>query len=454
MLFTPAQSDRAAGVLLGLACGDALDAGYRSGAPVPDEFVTMTAGGRAGRTPGEWSDDTRLAIPIARAGTAGRDLRDQAVQGDIIRQWGDLAEERPGQSAGSGSLMRTAPVALSYLDDPAALAEAARTLSDLTDDRSDAGDACVLWSLAVRHAIRHGGLELRVGLELLPADRRELWLGRIEDAERLPVYAFVHTDEAVAALQGAWSALTHLFLEPEIGQTDADFLRQCIENAVQERPGGGLPSVAALTGGLAGAHWGSSAVPAEWRRILHGRNGLRAGDLVRLAARAANGGEPDADGWPDAKRLDYAARGDLSTLVRHPHDDGVWLGAIGALDGLPVGVDAVVSLCRVGVDQVPARILEHIEVWMLEDESPESNPNLDFVLVDTVDEIAALRAEGHTVLVHCVQGQCCTATVAALYASRHRRIPMGQAMAEIELALPGSHPIVRSFPAPGAVSRE
>ncbi len=125
--------------------------------------------------------------------------------------------------------------------------------------------------------------------------------------------------------------------------------------------------------------------------------------------------------------------------MRHPHDDGVWLGAVGALDALPDEVDAVISLCRVGSAQVPARILDHIEVWMLEDEDPENNPNLDFVLVDTVDEIAALRAEGHVVLVHCVQGQCCTATIAALYASRHRGVPMPRAMADIELALPGSH---------------
>ena len=33
--------------------------------------------------------------------------------------------------------------------------------------------------------------------------------------------------------------------------------------------------------------------------------------------------------------------------VRHPHDDGVWLGDIATLRALPPGVDAVVSLCRV-----------------------------------------------------------------------------------------------------------
>ena len=40
--------------------------------------------------------------------------------------------ERTGRTAGNGSLMRTAPVALAYLDDEAALVEAARAVSELT----------------------------------------------------------------------------------------------------------------------------------------------------------------------------------------------------------------------------------------------------------------------------------------------------------------------------------
>jgi ADP-ribosyl-[dinitrogen reductase] hydrolase len=52
-----------------------------------------------------------------------------------------------------GSLMRTAPVALAYLDDPAGLAEAAMAVSALTHFDPSAGEACVLWSLAIRHAV-------------------------------------------------------------------------------------------------------------------------------------------------------------------------------------------------------------------------------------------------------------------------------------------------------------
>jgi hypothetical protein len=33
--------------------------------------------------------------------------------------------------------------------------------------------------------------------------------------------------------------------------------------------------------------------------------------------------------------FDYSQFGDVSTLVKHPHDDGIWLGAVGALDALP-----------------------------------------------------------------------------------------------------------------------
>jgi ADP-ribosylglycohydrolase len=71
--------------------------------------------------------------------------------------------ERTGHTAGNGSLMRTAPVALAYLEDPAGLAEAAMALSKLTHFDPVAGEACVLWCLAIRHAILTGELDARAG---------------------------------------------------------------------------------------------------------------------------------------------------------------------------------------------------------------------------------------------------------------------------------------------------
>lgn len=445
MNLTSVQHDRAAGVLLGLACGDALGVGYEFSEPMPDAaFVTMRGGGSDGLAPGEWSELTAMTLEIARAAAAGQELRDQAVLDDIVAQWAFGAaprrqhHERHARSVDNQSLLRSAAVALAYLDDPAALAEAARAVSALTHDQADAEDACVLWGLAIRHAVLNGELNVRVGLSALPEDRRPLWWERLDEADRLPASAFDRNDGVVQALQGAWSSVTNLVVIKEIGHTDADFLRQSIENAV--RGGRDTANVAALTGAMAGALWGSSAVPAEWRRIVHGRPGLRAAGLVRLGVLAARRGEPDVNGWPSGQRFDYKRFGGTTALVRHPHDHGVWLGGVGSLDRLPAQVDAVVSLCRVGTEQVPARIRDHIAVWLVDDPRPEMNPNLHFVLVDTVDEIAALRAEGHIVFVHCVQAISRTPAVAALYSARHCRVPMEQALADIAEVLPAMAP--------------
>jgi ADP-ribosyl-[dinitrogen reductase] hydrolase len=68
MKLTPLQNDRAAGVLVALAAGDALGAGYEFGAPLSDGAkVTMKGGGPFGFAPAEWTDETSMAVPIAQA---------------------------------------------------------------------------------------------------------------------------------------------------------------------------------------------------------------------------------------------------------------------------------------------------------------------------------------------------------------------------------------------------
>ena len=365
MKLTSAQNDRASGVMLAMACGDALGAGYEFGPPFEGE-VLMKGGNGFNWAPGEWTDDTSMAIPILRAAASGRDLRDETVLDEIVTAWIDWAKTAPdvgvqtsgvlrgieptasaarasakrvhderGRSGGNGSLMRTAPVALAYLNDPAGLAEAARAISDLTHFDEDAGDACVLWCLAIRHAILTGEADVRVGLSALVPDRAALWSDRIDDAETKQPRDFTKNGWVVEALQAAWSAIAN-----------GEGLVDTLERAV--RGGRDADTVAAIAGGLVGAQWGLSAIPTAWQRIVHGWPGLRSLDLVRLSTEVLRGKPAD-------ERIDYAGYGDISTLVQHPHDDGVWLGAVGALDHLPPEVDAVVSLCRIGSKQVPRR---------------------------------------------------------------------------------------------------
>ena len=160
---------------------------------------------------------------------------------------------------------------------------------------------------------------------------------------------------------------------------------------------------------------------------------------MRLGLQAAKHGVAGDGNWPAAEQFDYSGYGNIAELARHPHDAGVWLGGVGNLDHLPAEVTAVVSLCRVGTEQVPAG-LEHVEVWLIDAENPSLNPNLDFVLRDTADALAALRAEGHVVFLHCVQAISRTPTIAALYSARHLGVPIEKAIADIKRVLPLANP--------------
>jgi protein-tyrosine phosphatase len=128
------------------------------------------------------------------------------------------------------------------------------------------------------------------------------------------------------------------------------------------------------------------------------------------------------------------------TPVQHPHDDGVWLADVAALQGLPPGVDAVVSLCRVNDEDLPAGV-EQIDIRLIDKAEPDANPNLDFVLTDTVRLIEQLRCEGRTVLLHCVACQSRTPTVAALLGARMRGISIAEALADVREVLPSARPI-------------
>ena len=480
--LTTAQSDRAAGVLLGLACGDALGAGYEFGPPLGDHVpVVMEGGGSCGWAPGEWTDDTSMAVAIAEVAAEGLDLRSEVAQDRIAGRWAGWAEtakdvgiqtrqvfgsatevvgtqptaeglrtaaaelhRRTGRTAGNGSLMRTAPLALAYLHDEAALVEAATALSALTHADPEAGEACALWCLAIRTAVLEGTFDgLQEGLGRLPVDRRSVWAERLREAETKPPSAFEHNGWVVEALPGAWSAITRT---PVPSPTDghgfpAEHLRLALEAAV--RGGRDTDTVAAIAGSLLGARWGASAVRSAWRRRLHGWPGIRARDLVRLAVLSAQGGLPDRAGWPSGARVDYSRWPGRRALAQHPHDAQVWLSGVSALDHLPDGVDAVVSLCRLGASEVPARgvaATDHVEVWLVDDIHSDKNPNLEYVLYDATSAVEALRAEGRTVLLHCVQAQSRTPTVAALYGARVSGKAPLECLADIKRVLPDAVP--------------
>ncbi len=477
MKLNPLQNDRAAGVLVALAAGDALGAGYEFGAPLPDSAeVTMKGGGPFGFAPAEWTDDTSMAIPIAEAlleYASDGGASSSAALTAVVRAWTAWAGEakdvgaqtsaviaaarrlaaasgrevqaadftaaaadfhaRTGRSAGNGSLMRTPPLALAYLDrEPSELMAAAGELSALTHADPDAQEACGLWCVAIRHAVLTGQLDVGAGLPLLPAERPSLWLERIETAEQSRPRDFTRNGWVVEAFQGAWSAI-HFAGLSAVGPAH---LRAALEEAV--RGGRDTDTVAAIAGGLLGAAYGYTAVPFEWRQRLHGWPDMRARDLMVLGV--AEGQRPLS--WPRAERHDYSMWGRTDALVRHPHDDGVWLGGVGSLHQVAeLGIDAVVSLCRLGTLDVPGVAPEnHATFWVVDSSVEGDNAHAAFVLGEAAAAVERYRAEGKTVLLHCVRAESRTPTVAALYGARVAGISAVEALAHLQQVLPRALP--------------
>jgi ADP-ribosyl-[dinitrogen reductase] hydrolase len=292
--------DRIEGVLLGGAVGDALGVPYEYGSRPLVGDPRMLGGGLGDYAPGQWSDDTEMACVLTRE--LGADFRaestldrvadgflewfahdppDVGVQtrtvlsglepgpGSAARMRERAAElhERTGRSAGNGSLMRTAPVALAHLGDADAITDAARAVSALTHVDPQAGDACVLWCLAIDHAVRTGELDVRVGLDRVdPA-----WAVRLDEADDPQLFAGAN-GWVVAALQGAWAAVRQ-------ARDVADGLFRAV------RGGGDTDTVAAIAGSLLGARFGASGIPGVWLGAVHGWPGWRAADLRAAAAR-------------------------------------------------------------------------------------------------------------------------------------------------------------------------
>lgn len=478
MRLTSEQRDRACGVLLGQACGDALGVPYEFATPpAADEPAVMNGGGLGNYAPGEWSDDTQMAAAIALVSATGVDLTsDEALDaiaehflrwrregatdigiqtshvlssagghsaGDhsdrpaarVTQAAADYARRNP-RSAGNGALMRTPVVGLTALDDREQTARAARRIAELTHADPLAGDSAVLWSEAVRVAVMERRLDVRGGLDLIPAEARDQWAAWITEAETREPGTFTPNGFTVTALQAAWSAITHTPVpddDPAAGSYPCQHLQHALHTAV--RIGDDTDTVAAIAGGLLGAYWGQSAVPLTWVRRVHGWPGLRARDLVRLSILTAMRGADDPHGWPSVERMQYGER--HRPAVVHPLDDGVWLGTENTTDH---DATAVVSLFRRGRLDVPVDGIapeNHVEVRLIDSDDPRANPHLDFVLADTAALIAELREEGHRVLVHCVAAQQRTPSVAAAYAVHLGATPE-EARAMVAGALPHS----------------
>lgn len=469
----PIELDRAAGVIVAAAAGDASGAGYEFRAPCPATEVEMRQGALTGRPAGSWTDDTDMAICIAEVAATGERL-DLSIEGRgaVALRFKDWYESHPPDignhtravlaqaiganpeppldgdwlsgaaldyqnahpnSAGNGSLMRTGPVAVAGLGDDAQLMRTAAAISALTHAHDRAITACQLWCIAIDRAIREGRLDgIHDGIALLGEEEQSFWREVVHKAETAPIEELRNNGFVVTALQAAWRAIvstSHL--------TGPEHLEAGLRAAVAI--GGDTDTVAAIAGALLGGRYGASAVPFAWRRRLQGwPPDVRHADLVEMGVLTARKGEVDSIGWPLVDDLlpYYQKQWHPSGhSVEIPGAEGItW----GDMAGLPhARAKAFVTLCRIGRKQ--RRGNEHHQVWLMDD---DQNADLGFVLADTADAIETLRNEVGSVFVHCVRAESRTPAIAAAWLIRHRGLEPDEAMAQVRRSMPQARPNV------------
>ena len=307
----------ARGALLGLAVGDALGATLEFQPLPPRPFTPLLTGphtdviggGPFGVEPGQGTDDTQMAACLGTSLLArgGFDARDVAQRyrswvptaldaGNLTRQ--ALAERGPVEdagrraweangrtSAGNGSLMRTAPLAVFYAHDAEARRRASLAESALTHADPRCLLACAAFNTAVAAAIAQPAartaLQLvevaEVELEAAAAHLTRTW-GDVERETREALQS-LRADLAAARaddpdLYGAELHLTRgegfvrvAFRLAFWELVHAPSAQAALLDAVNR--GGDSDTNGAITGALVGAFHGEDALPAAWReRVL------------------------------------------------------------------------------------------------------------------------------------------------------------------------------------------
>jgi len=270
------------GCLVGLAIGDALGAPleFMPRAEIADSYGEVRdflGGGWLNLDPGEYTDDTQLALVITRSIIArgAVDPPDIAAEfgvwlrsgpkdaGYITRTairyheqgqpWADVgarvARELAGRAAGNGSLTRSAPLGLFHARRPAALLRDGRLVSELTH-----AHPLSVWSALAA--------DLAIG-ELLHG-RREGMIERV--AAQIPEQAV--RDVVCAAPRRSRAAVrSGGFVLETLGAAlwaleNHDGFEEVVIAAVNL--GDDADGVGAVAGALAGAREGIAAIPTRW----------------------------------------------------------------------------------------------------------------------------------------------------------------------------------------------
>jgi ADP-ribosyl-[dinitrogen reductase] hydrolase len=286
--------DRYRGVLLGVACGDAL------GGPVeflkrpdvaerfPDGVREFVGGGWLDLDPGEITDDTQQTLILCRALTeAGLDLE---AFGEGLLEWyrsapkdignttvvalralasgasptesGEIALAARGErgAAANGAVMRCAPVALRFRKNTADLVRASLDSARVTHAESRAAWGAVAVNQALVHLLSGGDIP-GAGAAAVSGIPDQRVSDAVIGASSIGRDQVTAGGYVLATVGASFWALANFATAEEI-----------IVQAVSL--GEDADSTGAVAGALAGAAYGAQALPGRWREHVQYRDEL------------------------------------------------------------------------------------------------------------------------------------------------------------------------------------
>jgi len=289
------------GALVGLAVGDALGTTLEFKAPGSFRPIDdLMGGGPFDLAPGQWTDDTSMALCLADSllacgGLHGADQMARYLRwwregyrsstgrcfdigntvSDALRRFAETGDPEAGSthphSAGNGSLMRLAPVPIFFCGSPLHAIDAAARMSRTTHGACEAVDACryfcglMLGALTGEHKDR------------LCVPRYHPTRGQWEAHELAPAISAVaagsYREKAPPELRGTGYVVDALEAALWAFWHSSDF-RDGALAAVNL--GDDADTTGAIYGQLAGAYYGESAIPHAWFYRLFDGEGIRA----------------------------------------------------------------------------------------------------------------------------------------------------------------------------------
>jgi ADP-ribosylglycohydrolase len=302
--------ERYRGALLGLAAGDALGTTLEfcaagSFEPIDD----MVGGGPFGLAPGQWTDDTSMALCLAESLLDRRDF-DPVDQLERYRRWfreGHLSStgrcfdlggtvhsalvrfESSGEpycgstdpmTAGNGCIMRLAPVPLAFARRPQEAIERAAESSRTTHGARACVDACRYFAALIVGAVQGASKE-----ELLSENYSPLpdhWSKSPLAPEIARIAAGSLKRRNPPEIRGTGYVVESLEAALWAFARSESFREGCL---LAVNLGDDADTTGAVYGQLAGAYYGAPAIPHEWAQKLVLRPLIErfADELLRLA---------------------------------------------------------------------------------------------------------------------------------------------------------------------------